>query len=244
LPDGRADVLWHRAHDENVRHLLDPRISSAIGRLELGRQLNRMQIEAAHLIGRIYHAFERLHGQNRNPSAPGYIRSIASDQPDEKAGSEATSPITDDEREQHNDRVQKRYVKLNNELEKLPAHGREIIENLCVDDMCVHDAHMQSIRYALDCVAARFHLDGAKSPPPRHDMRISSRRPVRSRRDNYATRPDPLREAIGQETNAARIKAGLEPLDDVQVTELWNRIKARKDREKFRAEKAVRKDVK
>jgi len=236
MPDARGDQLWHRAQDTAFRNLLDPRYASAIGRLELRRLITRTQIEAGQLIERIFGAFEHLHEQHSDPSAPGYTRQIKSDQPAD-AAEPAAAPLIDESPDAHDQRIERRWRKLEAELDKLGDSGRKVIYALCVRHEDQADAHLPSIRYALDSVALAFNLRDAK-PHVSFDVRITSRRPLRRRRDDYATRADPFREAIGREINAARAEAGAAPLDDGQITDIWDRIRARKDRERFRNEKA------
>lgn len=238
LPDARGDQMWHRAQDAAFKGLLDPRYASAIGRLELRRLLTRSQIEAGQLIERNITSWERLHCQHSDPSAPGYTRMITSDQPEDAAVSDLNPHLGDsaESTDAYDERVERRYKKLDAELDKLGVNGRAVIYALCVRHEDQSDAHLPSIRYALDAIGVAFDLRSAKGHVP-YDVRITARRPIRRRRDDYSTRPDPLREAIGAETNAVRAGAGLPLLDEAQITELWDRIKARKDRTRLRGEK-------
>jgi hypothetical protein len=211
----------------------------------LAHLLTETQIAAALLVGRIYAAYERWHGQNRNPAAPGYVRIVQSGQPDDAEPVDALEPETPDERDARQRRADERYMHLQDLIDNLPGLdaiqgrvARTMIEALCVDDLHVHTSNLPGLKYALDAIAVRFNLTGAKRAT--YDMRITARRPVRRQRDNYVKRPDPTKQAFFEFTAARRTRDNLPPLLPDELEAEWLYLQALKSRGRFRREKARR----
>lgn len=236
LPDGRGVMLWQRARAaraQNTENLLDPRMATPLGQIELLHLLTETQIAAANLMGRIYLAYDRWCERSRNAPSPGYVRSIVSDQPADAAENEAIEPETPEDKDVRGERTERRYAKLRAELDLLPGNGRAILESLIIDEMSVHSSLLPSIGFALDLIAKEFNLDQGRHH--RHDIRITARRPPRRARDrgHFVKRPDPAKEAwfatqrqISPNLDAAGLEKAWATLQD--LTRLY------RDRDRYR----------
>jgi hypothetical protein len=237
LPDGRGDVLWHRSREEAVADWGDSRRADAIGKLELANLLTRSQIEAARLIARVYAAFERWHGQSRNPSAPGYIRTIISDQPDDAELLDQVETETPDDRDARQRRDDRRYHQLGEQIDGFGPGARPVLERLCCPPTeAPRSADLPSIKYALDCIAVRFHLADKVA---QRDMRITARRPLRRARDRLGNHPDLAREAYVRLHHKRRPDVSIEDLGR-EWDELQDFTRALKDRARFLGQKRRR----
>lgn len=203
-------VLAHRARQAVARGLLDPKWASELELLgpAFAGELTHAQVDAGHLVARIYGQYERLKGViPRTPAGPSYVRMIASDRLPlatmVPAGglSEKIMRLEDDEEQlRRAEKAIERWDRLQAIIDELPfppetvRRARDLLEQLCVQNLPIRAEHLHGMRDLLDFIGRKFGRKTARGSGPRPNpssssVAITSRRPPRNQR-RPAGRPD------------------------------------------------------
>jgi hypothetical protein len=232
--DQRALMVGHRLRDGGLRAGLDPRMSSWANVLAMGGEITETQLEVCLLVSRIYADWAKAHGIRPTEKAASWgrlYRAPQSDDGDELSVTHSGRPMGDQERQDA--RAERRMAKLQRCIDDLPVppecqrQARETLETLCVANEPVLHAMLDDVAALLDRIAGVFGF-GRRGAPDSPISVTGTHRPVR--------RFPPLNsELIGGMRRSLGAPDRRPPLAD-PAEEGANR-RARRDRERFRAEK-------
>lgn len=231
MGDPRGHAVWQFLKHHGDQLGLDPRLRTELGRLAYAGELTDRQVEAGHLVARIYGDYERHKRRRRSTASPSYMRSFGD--PDG-----ADDPIDPEELTSLERKIRgatSRFEKLQETIRVLPeaqlGAARAILEALCVEDRAVGNAGLEIAAPLLDYIAQCFDLPGAPAQTP--SIAITARRPRRQAPRTAARRTDLDREAFNTVTHAMRPE-----LDADGIQRAWDLFQALKDRSRLRRQKA------
>lgn len=154
---------WQQLRMLARRQLIDPRIATELGRLNLFGEMTNAQTVAGQRIGNIYGRYEALKGLPRSAKSPSYmVGSSGFELLDDAALAKLKKDIAD---------ATEAFDTLRREI---PHSLRAVVEALCVEDRAINPMAYPSLRILFQRLAVKWKMTGAaareegRHGPPLH----------------------------------------------------------------------------